>query len=229
MKGCDRLQVRSCIRRWERYQNGRGRKAIWKAEKGALRKALRNCQTDMCTCVAEHIRKLMEDPHDGLVNRLARGLAGNAVSSQIPGHVTAWDQGKTSLKKANDFYDQHCGGPPPHPQVEEFPTKEEWQALHGRPMPGYSEEFPPPLTRRIWDALPSAEQVCVGGFTDAGGALGGAGGFILGGGGGAIAGTAVTPGAGTIGGGVVGAWEGAAVLGAGGATVGYGIGDWLCR
>ncbi|MEJ6402742.1 hypothetical protein [Yoonia sp. 2307UL14-13] len=176
----------------------------------------------------------MEGPHEGLINRLARGLAPNAVSSQIPNHVRPWNETRSSLQRANDFYNQHCGGPPPHPKIDEylakdFPTQAEWEDLHGRPMPEYSDEYPPPLTQRIWNALPSAEQVCVGTFTGGGTLIGGAGGFVLGGGGGAAGGTLVAPGVGTVGGAAVGAYQGAALGGAGGAAVGYGLGDWLCR
>jgi hypothetical protein len=217
------------------YQMGVVDSAIWRAQKGGLRDALRFCRTNLCQCVADYIKRMLEDPHNGLINRAARALAGNAVSSQIPTHVDVWEKTQDSMNRANKLYEQYCGGGgPPHPQYEAykaraFPGQAEWEAANGRPMPEYSDEYPPPLSTRIWNALPSARQVCVGTFTGAGGLVGGIGGAVLGGGGGAAGGTLVAPGFGTIGGGAIGAWEGGALGGAGGAALGYGIGDYLCR
>lgn len=210
-------------------------KAIWTATKGGLRDALRFCRTNLCQCVADYIGGLLEDPHNGLINRAARALAPGAVSSQIARHIKPWNDTRDSMNKAKEFYDKHCGGGgPPHPQYDayknrEFPGQAEWEQANGRPMPEWSDEYPQPLTSRIWNALPSARQVCVGAWTGAGGLVGGAGGVIVGGGGGAAGGTLVAPGVGTIGGAGVGAWQGGAIGGAGGAAVGYGIGDYLCR
>ncbi|MGL5010415.1 MAG: hypothetical protein ACRC6I_11070 [Paracoccaceae bacterium] len=136
---------------------------------------------------------------------------------------------------AKAFYDQHCGGGgPPHPQYEayatrEFPGQAEWESANGRPMPEWSDEYPQPLSSRIWNALPSARQVCVGTNTFIGGALGGIGGGIGGGLLGAGGGTLVAPGVGTLGGGAAGVWEGAALGGTLGAAYGYGVGQTLCR
>lgn len=209
--------------------------SIWRGTDGGLRKALKNCQTNLCQCVSDYIKRLMEDPHGGMINRASRALAGNAVSSQIPGHQQAWNEAQSGLKNANNFYNQHCGGGgPPHPQINEylnrpFPGQAEWERVNGRPMPEWSDEYPQPLTSRIWNALPSASQVCTGAFTGAGAIGGGLGGAILGGGAGAGGGTLVAPGVGTIGGGAIGAWEGGALGGAAGAAAGYGLGSWLCN
>lgn len=210
-------------------------KSVWSAQKGGLRDALKFCRTNLCQCVSDYIKGLLEHPHNGLINREARGLAGNAVSSQIGPHQKPWTETQNSLKNANNFYNQHCGGGgPPHPRVNEyldkpFPTQADWERANGRPMPEWSDEYPQPLTSRIWNALPSASQVCTGAFTGAGAIGGGLGGAILGGGAGAGGGTLVAPGFGTVGGGAIGAWEGGALGGAAGATFGYGVGSWLCN
>lgn len=210
-------------------------KSIWSAQKGGLRDALRFCQTNLCECVADYIKKLLEDPHGGLINRAARALADTAVSSQIARHIPPWNQTRGSLVAAMEFYRQNCGGRgPAHPEAEKyarmnFPGQTEWEAKHGKPMPEWSDEYPQPLSSRIWNALPSASQVCTGAFTGAGAIGGGLGGAVLGGGAGAGGGTLVLPGFGTIGGGAIGVAEGGALGATAGAAAGYGFGSWLCN
>jgi len=182
----------------------------------------------------------MEDPHNGLVNRIRRGLAPNAVSSQIEPHQKPYRETQGSLRQADDFYKKNgCGGGgPSHSLVDEylerpFPSQADWEKENGRPMPEYSPEFPQPVMERVgkavWNALPSAEAVCMGTFTAGGTAIGGAGGFVGGGLVGAGGGTLVAPGIGTVAGGATFAVEGAVLGGTAGTAIGYGVGDYLCR
>jgi len=112
----------------------------------SVRKTLRECQGDICTCLLERIKQLAFAPTkeagggtQGLQQRFAQQVAKGAQGPGTPswaGHETAIIEQQENLRNhLNEYRSQGCGGGPGnmmrkvnHLATRPLPTKAEWDA-----------------------------------------------------------------------------------------------------
>jgi hypothetical protein len=142
---------------------GLGR-AVWdNVQSNGLKSKLRKCQKSLCECLAEWIDDQMNNPHHGLVNRFLRMLGPDAVQSGIPEHQGAIERQQQALREGLDMYnDNGCpsGGIPAATRQYAYaktPTVEDWEKLHGKPMPARST-----LERWGWGLLGVGSLIAAG-------------------------------------------------------------------
>lgn len=182
--------------------------------------------------------------------------ANHRMSGTWDGHNKAMKIRQEQLRDAVEDYDDDnndCGDKVADPERARRIMKYARRGAYSKevPVPAGAYKGPPApanvALRRTWAqwAQDTAQGICVGGFTAGGTVIGGIGGGVAGAGAGTVAGgilgggggTFVLPGFGTAAGGVSGAAAGAVVggvtgVGVGGYAgyqVGNDLGEWICR
>ncbi len=106
-------------------------KEIWSQTSGSLRTALKNCQTNICECLADFIKSMLEGG-DGMISRWDNMTNQFASLDKMDGHWTQFDGRQRQARAAKDIYDDSgCGGGAYalHPRLEEFLAKTKEGAL----------------------------------------------------------------------------------------------------
>lgn len=68
-------------------------RSIWSQQDGALRRKLRNCQTDICTCLQEYMDQQMNGA-DGMTQTWDNMTNQHAVQNQMGGHWDTFDNSR---------------------------------------------------------------------------------------------------------------------------------------
>lgn len=100
--------------------------SIWRQQNEALRRKLKNCQTDICTCLQEYMDQQMNGG-DGMKSTWDNMTNQYAEQSGMPGHWEKFQNSRSGYQNAADLWDDNgCGGG--------APAHAEWPAMRERTL-----------------------------------------------------------------------------------------------
>lgn len=84
-------------------------KSVYRQYNGALRRALKNCQTNICECLADYMERQMHGG-DGMMQTWDNMTNSFATRNQMDGHWEKFTNSRNGYQNAEDLFDENgCG------------------------------------------------------------------------------------------------------------------------